>query len=623
MDARARAPGKDPGMVLKRPESRNAGFAPRGFPPHAYAAKQLARVGGSGLFDAYLARRLKARSVAIVEPRDPPPAATTAAPVQRIVIEGHDTDRFEECVRWIQELAEKGKRKQLLRIEAALLEVTETIDQRLQEERDEKIFRLLSVVKNALIPSEPLPAKKSAIYALPKSEWWRLFIDKRFQEQGALAFDSDQSPGFFYAMITAYEEALGQKPPEEVEEKKGLVQLAHSIWRRIKPPRETPEPSAKAEADPMDAAAYLRYHGMVRNLVLTAYKKAGGGSVYLNIPQGWSGKGVDFPMNEAGQIANPAALQQLIDSEIIRLDEGAQKFLGFSSAGSERAFVVVKVSQEETDTPQFTCHTAYDREDADSLVNRIFDSYYAALKRGKGNIKATLSAIVTVVRDLHVGHFFPDANGRVNIMLLLNKFLIENGFRPVVLRQPPGIFGGAQTVDYLVDAVIEGIAEFDRLTIEIGRLPQQTEPKKESKGEEKEEEEEDLAEALALSVQHQVDVVGSDLLSRFTLHLVDGSNWTCYVHAVLMELGEEGRYREVIERLGSQEIFLDRLGGVVVGSDFEERIIGVITAVTGKKFHTWATSVVSDDPGVFSKNRNGILVRLLHTGAHFSLLRPK
>ncbi len=56
-------------------------------------------------------------------------------------------------------------------------------------------------------------------------------------------------------------------------------------------------------------------------------------------------------------------------------------------------------------------------------------------------------------------HCFEDANGRLNIMLLLNRFLLEESLSPVILKDP-AVFGGALTLDELVNEVDAGIKRF-------------------------------------------------------------------------------------------------------------------------------------------------------------------
>ncbi|CAN5603865.1 hypothetical protein BH10PSE14_BH10PSE14_07670 [soil metagenome] len=76
----------------------------------------------------------------------------------------------------------------------------------------------------------------------------------------------------------------------------------------------------------------------------------------------------------------------------------------------------------------------YSEEQGIAIVEKILDRYYneiAAAKdtesvKEKEDIK--LTAIVKVIRALHVTHPFKDANGRLHVQLLLNRFLLEQGF---------------------------------------------------------------------------------------------------------------------------------------------------------------------------------------------------
>jgi prophage maintenance system killer protein len=62
-----------------------------------------------------------------------------------------------------------------------------------------------------------------------------------------------------------------------------------------------------------------------------------------------------------------------------------------------------------------------------------------------------------VIRALHVTHPFKDANGRLHGQILLNRFLLEQGFDITILpEQGLGVFGGAYSIDELTDMVRRG-----------------------------------------------------------------------------------------------------------------------------------------------------------------------
>jgi len=66
-----------------------------------------------------------------------------------------------------------------------------------------------------------------------------------------------------------------------------------------------------------------------------------------------------------------------------------------------------------------------------------------------------------LIRGLHVSHFFEDANGRLNTMLLLNRLLVEEGFPPVIMDDT-SIFGGGFTASQLIGQVRRGVSNFGK-----------------------------------------------------------------------------------------------------------------------------------------------------------------
>lgn len=86
----------------------------------------------------------------------------------------------------------------------------------------------------------------------------------------------------------------------------------------------------------------------------------------------------------------------------------------------------------------------------------------ARYQREKRNAapEARLLAIARVIRTLHVMHAFRDANGRLHVMLMLNKFLKQEGFSHVVLQRGPEVFGGSYSLPELVAEMRTGMQAF-------------------------------------------------------------------------------------------------------------------------------------------------------------------
>jgi hypothetical protein len=97
------------------------------------------------------------------------------------------------------------------------------------------------------------------------------------------------------------------------------------------------------------------------------------------------------------------------------------------------------------------------------ITQQLLDRYYREVDAADTR-EGKLRAIVKAIRAIHVTHAFRDANGRLNVNILLNKFLLEQGFDPTILpEQGLGIFGGAFSIEQLAEAVSAGSARFREL----------------------------------------------------------------------------------------------------------------------------------------------------------------
>jgi hypothetical protein len=393
------------------------------------------------------------------EPIQLKPGAAAAKPngtVQRIPVGKYDTDEEEAFKLALEEMSRKGDLDSLRFHHAALREIVDSVDYSLVDYQDPKPFRLLSVAKLALAKLEPTPDSaplNQQIYLLPKSEWWRLFIDARYHsERNPLKFDYQQSPGFFSAMMAAFEEVFGA-PPEKPAQRSGfsafMVSIADEFGSLISsgPKKITPE-------------LYQHYHDLVRRKVLT---QPGGKPLFSTIEFGWSNTSTNFGANEVGGLEpDAAALSELINEGIAYV-ENPELFPDPLPAPRSDAFVAIRIMFDKpTGHRLFQCACKFDEKQAPAIIEKIFTVYYAEVGKAKRKPRLAMAAIVRLIRNLHVGHFFTDANGRINIMLLLNKFLMENGLPPVILTVNPGVFGGLMSVPDLVEIVEAGIANFHR-----------------------------------------------------------------------------------------------------------------------------------------------------------------
>lgn len=383
-------------------------------------------------------------------------AAESNGTVQRVAIGDYDSDDEAAFKLALEEMGRKRDISSLHFYHDELRKLVDAVDYSSVEYKDARPFRLLSVAKLELAKLEPTPESAPSnqqIYLLPKSEWWRLFIDARYHSEGnPLKFDYQQSPGFFSAMMAAFEEVFGA-PPAKPEQRSGFSAFMGSIVAEFSsiisggPKKVTPE-------------LYQHYHDLVRRKVLT---QPGGSPRFATIEFGWSNVSTTFGANGVGDPEpDTEALSELINEGIAYV-ENPQFFPDELPPPRPGAFVAIKIMFDDaTGGRLYECACKYDAKQAPALVEKILATYYAEVGKAKKKSKLVIAAIVRLIRNLHVGHFFTDANGRINIMLLLNKFLMENDLPPVILTVNPGVFGGLLSIRDLVEAVEEGIANFHR-----------------------------------------------------------------------------------------------------------------------------------------------------------------
>jgi hypothetical protein len=102
----------------------------------------------------------------------------------------------------------------------------------------------------------------------------------------------------------------------------------------------------------------------------------------------------------------------------------------------------------------------YPRSDNKALTDAIFQEHYDKQAQGNQTKYERLTEIVKTWRRKQVAHTSVDGNGRSNITIGLNKMLIDEGFCPTILPESPRVFGGAKTLDGLVEDVVVGMHRF-------------------------------------------------------------------------------------------------------------------------------------------------------------------
>ena len=280
---------------------------------------------------------------------------------------------------------------------------------------------------------------------LPKNQWWKLYIDAIFHkdaeklEDPGLLFDRQQSPGYKQSMMEAFEAELSGGGGLEFKE------------------MEFKGPSSKSQSSSeLDYEGYTNLHNRVirytSNEQQQTMKKLGGRDEYSQ----FSNTSITKTKDELEQRERHAALaemqREMIGGMPLLIELEPVQVIEEHSPG-------ITIHFDDTDNAHMD--TNYAASEGKGLVNTILKLYYDG-RKSKETVDAKLRRIVKTIRALHVGHFFGDANGRLNIFLLLNKLLIEEGFSPAILPNNPDVFGGLKTLDGLVQDVLKGMKLFQQ-----------------------------------------------------------------------------------------------------------------------------------------------------------------
>lgn len=257
---------------------------------------------------------------------------------------------------------------------------------------------------------------------LPREKWWMLFIDRKYhgQQDPETFFDRDQSSGYSTAMRKAFEVTLCKK--------------------------------GECFGVPVDADLYLALHGLVISKV-SINEKGSKWSEYKSDKVTTFGV---YKWESWEEDPNAFGIAEREVSEAIKemCDEGLIYTLNQALSSQRKAEIGVLVI-----TAMGQARISYKTGECSARVDEIFSAYYDAMDITDGR-EERLAIIARTIRALHVGHFFRDANGRLNIFVLLNKLLIDAGFCPVILPHGPEVFGGMKTIARLVEDIEAGMRAF-------------------------------------------------------------------------------------------------------------------------------------------------------------------
>jgi hypothetical protein len=287
---------------------------------------------------------------------------------------------------------------------------------------------------------------QSGIEDLPKEELWRMYINPKdfstaeeSKDPGSY-YDNDKSPGFKQGMLRALQEELsfGSNLGRKVDFKE-YTRLHDLVSEGLKS-------GLMGENDTRETTRGLSAGETLYMANGTIYTE----SDALKLPTTISVVPlpvVNFPINDWNKDDSRLA-NDLLDETIDGLPMVGKGKLGSSVVTTGEGRINVNYSLNQGPV----------------ITQKVFDRYYREVSKARTR-KEKLHAIVKAVRAVHVTHVFRDANGRLNVNILLNKFLLEQGFDPTVLpAEGLGMFGGGFGIDALVDAVEKGSKVFRSLS---------------------------------------------------------------------------------------------------------------------------------------------------------------
>ncbi|MFL6124510.1 nucleotidyl transferase AbiEii/AbiGii toxin family protein, partial [Actinophytocola sp.] len=258
-------------------------------------------------------------------------------------------------------------------------------------------------------PSGARPPKRLAD-VLPRADWYRLYLnpkdiaaaERMYPDNPGSLYDNQRSPGFQAGMEGAYERFLNP---------------------------------ADFTAQRLNSDLYRQMHEAV-----TA-------QLGREIP--WSGRGTTgFPLGSSRP--SPDVFSDTVGGRPLMVDAAA-----LLRSGQKAPIAPVTILDTWTNRDKPIVRTNYRQNEVQGLVDSVFDDFYNDLGRATNDTER-FRAIGRVVRNLHIVHPFEDANGRLNIHLLLPRLLLEAGFQPILFRDLVPLFDGSRTLDQVADAMARG-----------------------------------------------------------------------------------------------------------------------------------------------------------------------
>ena len=285
----------------------------------------------------------------------------------------------------------------------------------------------------------------STFTQVPERAWWLIYINPKDHAE-ALAkasagacptpadlYDCDESQGYRSGMEAAFRLLFQQTPP--------LVTIDSRFYREL-------------HQVAIGALAGDNNHELVEEW-------STGTPAELINRAGKSAGSVSFPMTQDGERAMAVDLAD----ETVVIDDRAVSVLTQLPEDNGQAEAML-LSRDGAHADRYAClldqnliSVNYPRARAPQLVDAVGTRFAGELRDADSELNR-LRAIVKLIRALHVLHLFTNANGRLNITLLLTKLLLDQGLGPVLLANMDDLFSGSYTVDEMVDGVRAGLVAF-------------------------------------------------------------------------------------------------------------------------------------------------------------------
>lgn len=281
---------------------------------------------------------------------------------------------------------------------------------------------------------------------LPQNQMWRMYINPKDHQKALAASRTDErmtgEPGKYYEF---YDENDQRKDP-----KGNPGAFGESMTSALKEQLLFSKGNLGRQLDYDD---YAGLHDLVTSKFSKGNKGARGSKENMRQVSGNDTTATGFPLNDwDDQPTRPAG--DLLDERVNNMD----MVLDYQGGRVDNQ-VNKKVTMYDPDNSMF--RVMYTANRNSEIATGILNRYYGEVKSAKTK-KQKINAIVKAVRAIHVAHPFKDANGRLHVQLMLNKFLLEQGFSPAILgKKGLGVFGGAFSVDELRGEVEEGMNRFD------------------------------------------------------------------------------------------------------------------------------------------------------------------